>query len=362
MEEIEERLKKISLGQFYTTNYQYLLRDIDVPEKTRYRKIVEPFAGNADLLEFLGENKDVDYEIECYDIAPKKEYIVKRDTLKDPPGYHDKYVITNPPYLARNKNKDKTLYDMYKTNDLYKCFMEQIITDNPLGGILIIPTNFWCSIRVADINLRKRFLDIFEILKLKIFEESVFDDTNYAVCAFQFALKESRDSINKIPVSIHTDKKEIYRFETVLDDTNIYTFGGEIYTLPINKQINIDRLTKNNLDDKDFITNINVKCIDDNIDTHLGLTYVAKTSDRYVDTTPNLSARSYATLVIQPRLTTGSQKKLVKHFNEYIEEQRSKYASLFLTNYRDGKGRKRISFNLVYDIANHLIDKHKLCI
>ena len=360
MEEIEERLNKISLGQFYTTNYQYLLKDIDVPEKTKYRQIIEPFAGNADLLEFLGENRDVDYQIECYDIAPKKSYIVKRDTLKDPPEYKDKYVITNPPYLARNKNKDKILYDMYKTNDLYKCFMEQIITDNPLGGILIIPTNFWCSIRLADINLRKRFLHIFQIVKLKIFEESVFDDTNYAVCTFQFILKENPESINKIPVSIHFDKKEISTFETVLDDTNIYTFGGEIYTLIMNNKIKIDRLTKNNLDDKEFITNINVKCIDDNIDTHLGLIYIDKMSDRYVDTTPNLSARSYATLVIKPKLSKKSQKELVKHFNKYIEEQRSKYASLFLTNYRDGKGRKRISFNLVYNIANYLIDKYKL--
>ena len=30
-----------------------------------------------------------------------------------PPNYHEKWVITNPPYLAKNKAKDKTLFNQY---------------------------------------------------------------------------------------------------------------------------------------------------------------------------------------------------------------------------------------------------------
>lgn len=31
---------------------------------------------------------------------------------------NNKFVLTNPPYLARNKSIDKTVFDKYKTNDL----------------------------------------------------------------------------------------------------------------------------------------------------------------------------------------------------------------------------------------------------
>ena len=51
------------------------------------------------------------------------------------------------PYLARNKSKDKSLYDKYDVNDLYKCFIKNLIDDPPDGGIIIIPLNFMCSIR-----------------------------------------------------------------------------------------------------------------------------------------------------------------------------------------------------------------------
>ena len=36
--------------------------------------------------------------------------VIKRDTILNPPNYNNKFIITNPPYLARNKSKDKTLF------------------------------------------------------------------------------------------------------------------------------------------------------------------------------------------------------------------------------------------------------------
>ena len=57
--------------------------------------------------------------------------------------------------------------------------------------------------------------------------------------------------------------------------------------------------------------------------------------NKYVDTTPNLTARSYALLVIEPKLTIPEQKKMVEYFNVFLNENREKYNSLFLTNYRE---------------------------
>ena len=95
---------KQKLGQFYTTNYKYILQNLSIPKNIK--NIIEPFTGNADLLKFI-DNID-SYNIECYDIDPKTDKTIKRDTIKNPPDYNNKFVITNPPYLARNKSKDKT--------------------------------------------------------------------------------------------------------------------------------------------------------------------------------------------------------------------------------------------------------------
>ena len=339
-------MNKKSLGQFYTTNYEYILQGFEIPNGIR--NIIEPFAGNGDLINFknLSESKKK-YNIECYDIEPKKKYIVKRDTLKDPPDYNNKFLITNPPYLARNKSKDKTIFDKYNVNDLYKCLIKEIITNTCLGGIIIIPLNFWSSIRKSDIELRKNFLKKYSIILINIFEERVFDDTSYTICSFQFKIRENNND-NNLRMIIYPSKKDL---TIELNNNNNYIIGGDIYKLDINNEYKITRLTKKNKDKQN--TNILVKCIDDN---RIGMSYV-KNKDIYIDNTANQSARTYVTLIIEPKINKVKQKELIKQFNELLNEYRNKYNSLFLTNYRESKdiARKRISFDLVYLIVGHLI-------
>lgn len=335
---------KKTLGQFYTTNQKYILKGLKIPDYVK--TIIEPFAGNGDLIEPIRKK----YKVECYDIKPKKKYIKTRDTINNPPNYKDKYIITNPPYLARNKSKDKTMFDKYGVNDLYKCLIKELLTNKCLGGILIIPLNFWSSIRIADIKLRKAFLNVYSIILLNIFEEKVFDDTTYTVCSFQFELNPSP---NKIKMIVYPSKTVIY---TKLNDSNNYMIGGGIYKLNLKNTYKITRLTKSNKNSKN-ITNIVVKCIDDNENKKIGLSYVKK-ENRYVDETPNKTARTYATLIIEPPINKDMQKQLVVKFNEYLEKQRKKYNSLFLTNYRESKdiARKRISFDLVYSIVGYILE------
>ena len=349
---MSSKIKK-TLGQFYTTNHEYILQNIELPNYVK--NIIEPFAGNGDLLQFIQKyenQKNIKYNIECYDIEPKKDYIINRDTINDPPNYNDKYVITNPPYLARNKSTDKTQFDKYNVNDLYKCFIMNIINDVCLGGILIIPLNFWSSIRVADIELRKLFLEKYKIIMLNIFEERVFSDTSYTICSLQFELKNT-SSANILNICVYPSKTNII---TELNSKNNYMIGGEIYNLPLNNIYKITRLTNKNKENCN--TNILVKCIDDNITSQIGLSYV-EDKDIYIDKTPNQSARTYATLIIEPKIDKEKQKNLIENFNKYLSEHREKYCSLFLTNYRESKdiARKRISFDLVYSIAEYILDK-----
>jgi len=140
-----------------------------------------------------------------------------------------------------------------------------------------------------------------------------------------------------------------------LSHDNNFTIGGEIYNLPNNSRYTIERATKKT---KGNITNILLKCIDDNINSQLGFKVVSD-ADKFIDNTPKLSARSYATLVINKDLSLEQQKKLVEKMNIYLKNQRDKYNSLFLTNYRESNSiaRKRISFSLAFKICNYILSQ-----
>jgi len=335
-------MSKSLLGQFYTKNYEYILSNMSIPEGVK--TIVEPFVGNGDLLKFI-TNTD-NYSIEIYDIEPKISGTIKRDTIKDPPDYTDKFIITNPPYLARNKSENKELFNIYKCNDLYKCFILNLITNICQGGIIIVPLNFFSSIRKNDISLRKKFLNTYYIEIINVFEERVFDDTSYAVCSISFTRK-TKCKKNSIKIYIYPSKKEM---NISLNTENNYTIGGEIYNIPQNQKYKITRATK---ETKENITNILLKCIDDNNDSQLGFKIVSD-EDIYIDKTEKLSARSYSTLVINKSFTLEEQSELVNRMNVFIKIQRKKYNSLFLSNYRESN-RKRISFSLAFKICNYIM-------
>ena len=352
----QKKITKQILGQFYTTHHEYILQNMKIPDSII--NIIEPFTGNGDLITFIEKeqnNNNVNYNIECYDIEPTKSYIVKQDTIENPPNYNNKYLITNPPYLARNKCKNKLLFDKYDVNDLYKCVIKEILTNICLGGIFIIPLNFWSSIRVADINLRRAFLEKYNVLLLNIFEEQVFDDTTYTICSFQFELKENstnNELTNSLNIIVYPSKTII---KTELNNTNNFMIGGAIYNLQLKNNYKITRLTTKNKEKSN--TNILVKCIDDNINSQIGLSFV-EDKDIYIDRTPNQTARTYASLIIEPAIDKIKQQQLVAKFNNYLNEHRKKYNSLFLTNYRESKdiARKRISFDLVYSITEYILD------
>ena len=336
------KTNKQKLGQFFTTNYKYILSNLSIPNNIT--KIIEPFCGNGDLLNFFDKNK---YILECYDIEPKHKYIIKKDTIKTPPNYSNTFIITNPPYLSRNKSENKEMFDKNDVNDLYKCHIKDLLSNNPIGGIIIIPLNFFCSIRNMDIELRKKFFNTYIIKQLNIFEEQVFDDTTYTVCSFQYEYKPN--SNQSIPITIYPSKKKL---NFLLDGENNYTIGGEIYNIENNTDYKITRL----LEKETPNTNLVLKAIDDNENSKIKLEYVSDDKIYY----GKISARTYATLTITPKINGEIQKKIANEFNEYLNDKRDKYNSLFLTNYRESKkiARKRISFDLAYKIVGMLLKKY----
>lgn len=346
-------------GQFYTTNCDYILRGLRLPAKCR---LIEPFAGNGDLIEFARRMPGASRrKIEAYDIAPpaaaaSRYSIVARDTIMNPPDYAGKVVMTNPPFLARNKAACKVPFDHYGVNDLYKCFIRSLILDPCAGGIIILPINFWCSIRRADADLRREFLEKYRIAAMNIFEKQVFDDTSCAICSMQFEKRASPGREQPIRATVFPGESAI---TFILSAAAGYVIGGEIYGLR-KSRYKVERATRLNAG-SEGATNIVAKCLDDNAERRIRL-FMADDIEKYVDRTKNLSGRSYAALIITPQISKEVQGRLVNRVNGYIEQIRATYHSLCLTNYREAviSARKRISFGLIFTIVSHHLDDPEL--
>jgi hypothetical protein len=334
--------KKIR-GQFYTTNYEYILEGLPQPP-SNIRCIIEPFAGKGDLLNWI----KADLPIEAYDIEPKRSDIITRDTLLYPPNYTDAWVITNPPYLARNKNDNKEIYEKYETNDLYKCFLNSLVDCS--GGILIIPSGFFLSPRDIDVRCRHNFMKQYRILKVKYFEQQVFEDTSTTVVAFAF--EKSNHELTEQDVEWeHLPSKETRNFTMKAEYG--WIVGGEIYNLKGNVKVrrHIEGQPLKENEQQTFMTlhALDTGMMNGRISMiyHEGYVYPAKDC-----------SRATATLRVQGMvLSEEEQKELCDKFNEFIEQKREETWSLFLPQYRESKeyARKRIPFELAYLIVSYLL-------
>ncbi len=358
----EDLLIKKNLGKFYTENYDYIFQGFDL-SNYKNNHFIEPFVGKGHLINFLTKHFNLNINqlnIEFYDLENHFANTIIQDTLLKPPIYKDKYVVTNPPFLARNKSKTKEIYDMYGNDDLYKCFIKTIIHGDVLGGCLIVPINFLSSIRKNDLDLREMFLLKYKILRINLFEEKVFEDTDYNVVAIQFERRKENDMNFSIPFYIFPDNI-IKNFE--ISEQTHWMIGGELYHLDSNEQYEIKRVFekegKSNKDEE-IITQPNNRiflyALDDGFNKRIRLEYVPNETPLFVG---KESDRTFASFHILPMLTEEKQRKLIEKFNSFLEENRTKYHSLFLTNYRESKftARKRISFQLVYTILKHILSK-----
>lgn len=359
--------KKRELGQFYTTNYNYILKGMTIPESS---KIIEPFVGAGDLC-LWANTQGVDVsQIECYDIDPptvlRADFTVsKKDTLKSPPNYDDKFILTNPPFLAANKAKGsgyESIFKKWDTNDLYKCFLESILEQNPIGGVLILPLNFFCDDR--KVETRSKFLQKFNVKRINIFEEQVFSDTTYTVCAVEFDRRVG-ELPNELSLNafVYPEGKNIKMSVSKLSKWKV---GAEVLK-PRKSQYKVSRLVHTmkfedcvrnktlNPKKENKVTNILLKCVDGgNMKSRIKMEWnkvplLAKDTDR-----------AFCTIVVEPAISNKKQKKLVDKFNEKLENYRKKYNSLFLVNYRNSSksyARKRISFDIAFNLIKECLNE-----
>lgn len=325
---------KVKYGQFYTRRAQYIIGNL-IGDLDGGLEVVEPFCGEGDLLIF--EN-----QCRMYDIDPKIPNCEKRDTLLDPPDYTGKLVVTNPPFLARNKNKDKTIYDKFEVGDLYKAAVKSIMPC--AGGILIIPLNFLCD---EDNKTRDLFFSRFEIVRLNIFEETVFDDTTYTICSFSFRPRiEPRDHDTVACLFLPGNDVRHYDFKA----TSGWRIGSDFLEIINNTEnIGVRRLKEGMVPN----SSLHLRAIDTG--TTDGRISLSIRHDHFYG---KESDRTFASLVMNRQYTHEEEVSICREFNRILEVNREKYKSMFLTNFRNSTcsyARKRMSFDMAYRLVSHVV-------
>lgn len=316
----------------YTTKAQEICANLVkyIPDGVQ---LIEPYVGDGDLLPLFPNANWEKYDIE------EKDGAIKQDTLLTPPDFKNKWVITNPPYLAKNKAQDKTIFNKYGTDDLYKASLLSMLDCE--GGILIIPTNFLTDEKTSDI--RKKFLDIFEILEINIFTEPVFITTTYSVCSFAFKRKENISNQN-FNVNIQPQNVSV---NIVINPDYGYRIAGEFYNSLSDVNNIFGRLVGKT--SNDYITNIKLYAID----TRNERIRVEYNENHYEGKNTD---RTYATFTCEKELTKEQELKLVEEFNKQLEDFRNKYFDLSMTNYRD-YNRKRIGFTFAYELMSKIYNE-----
>jgi len=164
------------LGQYYTVGNPFE-EDLFKEWATPLRQMVwlEPFAGSGNLTH-------VHDKWELFDIDPKRDDIVKRDTIQDFPTGFD-VVVTNPPYLAKNSAKRRGWPYTSPFDDLYKHALD-LMLKNAKWVAVIIPESF-----ITSKHLKSRLWAVISL------EYPMFNDTTCPVCLALFTPNVSDDFI-----------------------------------------------------------------------------------------------------------------------------------------------------------------------
>jgi hypothetical protein len=325
-------LKKTQKGQYNTTNVDYILSGFE--DKVAGKDVIDSFCGKKDLLNWAEKHgalstfgTDIDEALEEPD-----DYV---DSFADPYEYDNYFILMNPPYLAKNKAIDKSVYAQYDTDDLYKAAIQSILSSKE--GILIIPVNFLSS---KEFKTRKMFLQKFKITKCKLFEEQVFKDTSSTVIAFHYEIGTNEEFVLTCTPSLET-------YKIFLNPKHNYLFGEDFFDfISTGKDVKVKRLL---IGDETPQASLYLNALDGGSEhNRINLSY---NEEHYYG---KQTDRSKASIVIPDHtLSVEEQKKLCNSFNTLLEEYRLKYKSLFLSNYRESSSlyaRKRIGFTQAYQL------------
>ena len=409
------------LGQHYSENKELLINYNTELLKITNKVIVDPFIGEgAMILYYLSLFEDdvatqmiLDQKIMGFDIFPDNIEFIKnkinsiygvdfsvldelfkqRDSFLDTSLPKNSFVLTNPPYLAKNvvKKLYKDDFDKYflhkypKFNDYFEIALECY---GKFDGLWIVPANLFSS----DIMSRCREKTLSRIDNIFIYEKSMFSDTDISATTFLIHKDDLCDSIKT--------------FNFIGNSKNINSIDFSFVDNTLMVDWNLIKNTKNSLNikqgfiDTKFVEGKKkIKLIDTSYkendfkvsDSDLNLLknnpLILRTTDTGTDggklglytieeifgpfkdknnlpigLMTKISSRVYTQLFFPDTIPVKRQLELKDEFNKSINSFRDKYNSLFLTNFKNssnGKQRKRISYKDVYALLNNIQNNSK---
>ncbi len=365
---------KKQFGQFFTKNSDYILQGFG--KYIESKKITDPFAGNKDLINWAKKHKAkqcVGFDIDRKLVNNKN--IFYNDSVNNIRKY--KFVLTNPPYLHKNKADTKTKKIFFTGNnknyeDLYQTSINSIL--NSSEGILIVPLNFLSASNSK--NIRDQFFNRFKIVQLNIFTERVFEDTTYNVISFYFNRSKNDLTKNQFTALILPDKRKI---RVKLEKKYNWQFGGKFIkdTMCVKNRLGIYRLTEKDIDEgnipidlaiqdmkfkkrfkisKDVFEKLKqniiiLRAIDSKKGKKICLEDIREYGINGI--VGKSTSRTLAHIIFNNNISLEDQEKIIDLFNKMLNDYREEYFSLFLTNFRD-QNRKRISFDFAYKLINKI--------
>jgi hypothetical protein len=397
------------LGQHYSKEEELISNYNSILLKQKTKIIVDPFVGEGHLLfhylnlfEFKIQKEILENKlIRGYDLFEKNILFIKekmkakyrlsndlvndlfhvRDSLLDTTLPKNTFILTNPPYLAKNvckKNYQEDFKKYYleeykKENDYYEIALKEY---SGYSGIWIVPSNLFSS----DIMHKIRKQLILNLENIFIYQKKIFDDTDITVTTF-FNNKNISSNKKKITFVNHTKTETNL---VVSKDGNLSEEWDNIKLIKNNNNIKqgyIDNnikegkkevlLLNTNYKEETFnITEEDEKHLKKNIlilrttDTgteqgKLGLYTIEEIwgSKKTIGLVTKISSRVYTQLFFD--LSINEQLILKDKFNIEINNLRKKYHSIFLTNYKNssnGIQRKRITFKETFSLINKIIN------
>ena len=367
-------MKKKNLGQFFTTNSEYILRGLE--KFIEGKEVFDPFAGNQDLINWAKKNnckKIIGFDCDNKLVDDKNVFF--NDSINLPKNY--KFVCTNPPYLHKNKATKEIKEEFFSGvhsnfEDLYQISIFSML--NSEEGIMIVPLNFLCAENSRKI--RELFFEKFEIIKLNIFSEQVFSDTTYNVISFYFRKKRRNSEVNLVNATIYPENLKI---ELKLEKKYSWQFGGDFINRikSAENHLGIFRLTEDFLKSGEHEVEIALQNIKDKkllriskdikkmleknilflraIDSKNGKKIQLEDIRKYkiAGLAGKNTSRNMAHIIFKKNVSINEQKNMIEEFNKELNKNRKKYSSFFLTNFRDNN-RKRISFDFAYKLLNYI--------
>lgn len=307
------------LGQYNTENVDVILQSFT--HLCKGRKVIDPFVGKWHLLDWAEKNGAIGSR--GYDIEKLDDRTQINDYFQNPIKVDNELVITNPPYLSsnRNRNGDRRPYHRFNQNDYYKCYLSTLDITNTDEAIVIIPTNFFCE---TSKKAREVLFRNYTIAYGEYWTRSIFKGVNISVCAIH--IKRSKEVIHRFKM---VERPSGYEVCMELSKFGDYRHGKEFFEY-IDKVEPI-KFEKTVIGDKPPNTNIIVSLLDKG-KYGLGLTYNNK-EPIYC------SPKSFTTYQITSpiELSEQDQKRIVLEVNTKMKYFREKYRSFFLGYYIDAQ-------------------------